>query len=86
MQIYDPREADPQLLGDIELQDVETNRIRKVTITERNLKAYQRIFADFQQSVRRYCQTYGISCTQTINQIPFDELILRMMRQAGQVS
>lgn len=86
VQIFDPREADPKLLGDIELLDVESSSLRKVTITERNLRAYHRIFADFQQSVRRYCRTYGMGCTQTDNRVSFEELVLKMMRQAGQVS
>lgn len=86
VQLHDPQEADPKLLGDIELQDVENGSIRKVTITERNLRSYQKIFADFQQAVRKYCRTYGVGCTQTDNRVTFDDLILRMMRQAGQVS
>ncbi len=86
VQLHDPQEADPKLLGDVELQDVESSSLRKVTITERNLRAYQRIFAEFQESVRKYCRTYGAGCTQTDNRVAFDDLILRMMRQAGQVS
>jgi uncharacterized protein (DUF58 family) len=86
VQIHDPQEADPKLLGDVELQDIESQSLRKVTITEKNLRTYQRLFAEFQQSVRKYCRTYGIGCTQTDNRVTFDELVLRMMRQAGQVS
>ena len=86
VQLYDPKEADPKLLGDVELQDIENESLRKVTITERNLREYQRVFAEFQQSIQRYCRTYGIGCSQTDNQVTFDDLILRMMRQAGQVS
>ena len=46
VQIYDRREAEPELKGDLELFDVETGTIRKVTVTERNLRQYRRIFAD----------------------------------------
>src|SRR5690606_5722527 len=42
LQIYDPREADPMLLGDVELVDVETNSARKVTVTEKNVRAYKK--------------------------------------------
>jgi uncharacterized protein (DUF58 family) len=86
VQLHDPQEAHPKLLGDIELQDIENQSLRKVTVTERNLRAYQRIFAEFQQSVRKYCRAYGVGCTQTDNRVAFDDLILRMMRQAGQVA
>ena len=59
--------------------------MRKVTITERNLRQYRQIFDRFQESVQRYCNTYGLGCTRTTTEIPFDELILRMMRIAGAV-
>jgi uncharacterized protein (DUF58 family) len=85
VQIHDPREADPDLLGDIELVDVETEAGRKVTVTERNLRKYRKIFDEYQEAVRRYCRKYGLDCTQTTTEIPFDDLILRMMRSAGAV-
>ena len=73
----------PSVKGDVELVDVETGTIQKVTITERNLRQYRKIFADFLESVRRYCNTYGIGGTRSATEIPFDELLLRMMRAAG---
>ncbi len=85
VQVYDRREAEPDLLGDLELYDVETAGTRKVTISERNLRQYRRIFSDFLSSVERYCLTYGLGCTRTSTEVPFDELVLRMMREAGAV-
>ena len=46
VQIHDPREAEPDLLGDVELYDVETEMVRKVTVTEKNLRQYRKLFAD----------------------------------------
>ena len=85
VQIYDRREADPHLLGDLELCDVETGVSKKVTVTERSLQQYRRAFGSFLQSVESYCRTYGLGCTRTSTEVPFDELILRMMRTAGTV-
>lgn len=85
IQVHDRQEAEPRFLGDMELQDVETDSRRKVTVTERNLRQYRRIYTDFLESMQRYSRTYGIGCTQTSTEIPFDELILRMMRAAGAV-
>ena len=73
----------PDLKGDLELFDVETGTIRKVTVTERNLRQYRKIFATFLESVQRYCNTYGIGGTLASTEIPFDELLLQMMRAAG---
>jgi uncharacterized protein (DUF58 family) len=85
VQIYDRREAEPELKGDMELYDVETETVQKVTVTERNLRQYRKIFAEFQESIQRYCRNYGLGCTRTSTAIPFDELILKMMRTAGAV-
>jgi uncharacterized protein (DUF58 family) len=86
VQIHDPVEAAPNLLGDIELVDVETAAAQKVTVTEKNLRQYRKIFQEFQDAIQRYCRRYGLGCTRTATDIPFDELILKMMRVAGQVS
>lgn len=86
VQLHDRREADPKLLGDVELLDIETAAARKVTITERNLRRYKKIFEGHQQAVRLYCRNHGLGCTQTTSETPFDDLILKMMRTAGEVA
>src|SRR5262245_57808138 len=85
VQVYDRAEAEPNMLGDVELFDVETETGRKVTVSERSLRRYRQIFQEFQESVQRYCRSYGLGCTRTSTEIPFDELILKMMRVAGSV-
>jgi len=86
VQIYDKYEKEPDgMLGDVEMWDVESGAARKVTVTEKNLRQYRLLFDDFQTSVQRYCNRYGLGCTRTSTEIPFDQLILRMMRQAGSV-
>jgi uncharacterized protein (DUF58 family) len=83
VQIFDRHEAEPDLKGDVELLDIETGTIQKVTITERNLRQYRKIFTNYLESVSRYCNTYGIGGTRSSTEVPFDELLLRMMRVAG---
>jgi uncharacterized protein (DUF58 family) len=86
VQVYDKYEKDPpDLLGDVEMWDVESGSARKVTVTERNLRQYRQLFDEFQERVQGYCNRYGPGCTRTSTDIPFDQLILRMMRQAGAV-
>jgi hypothetical protein len=70
-------------MGDVELLDVESHDVEKVTVTERNLRQYRQVFGAFLESVGRYCATYGIGGTRATTDIPFDDLILRMMREAG---
>jgi uncharacterized protein (DUF58 family) len=85
IQLHDPREANPDFLGDIELYDMENDSTRKVTVTESNLRKYRTLFAEHQQGIGKYCRNYGLGCTQSNTQVTFDDLILRMMRAAGAV-
>ncbi|MEZ6079636.1 MAG: DUF58 domain-containing protein [Pirellulaceae bacterium] len=80
LQLHDPLEADPNLLGDVELEDIESNSVRRVTVTEKNLRDYKQRFQQHQQAVRDYCTNYGLGCTQSQSIVPFDELVMSMMR------
>ena len=73
------------MLGDVEMVDVENESVRLVTVTEKNIRTYKQLFQNHQQSVQDYCRNHGMGCTQSPATIPFDELVLRMMRKAGQV-
>ena len=83
IQFYHPDEAEPNMLGEVELEDVETAEIRKLTITEKNLKQFRIVFDEFLKSIHTYCRRYGLGCTTTTTEKTFEELILGMMRQAG---
>lgn len=75
----------PQMLGDVEIWDVESGNSHKVTVTEKNLRQYKQLFEEFQTSVQKYCNRHALGCTQTSTELTFDELILKMMRQTGAV-
>ena len=78
--VYDPAEAEPTMLGDMELLDIETDDVRKVTVTEGALRQYRRLYGEFVESVQTYCRNYALSLTRASTQVPFDELVLKMMR------
>lgn len=80
LQLHDPREADPNLLGDVELEDIENESVRMVTVTENNVRTYKHLFQQHQQAVRDYCSNYGLGCTQSPSTVPFDDLVMNMMR------
>jgi uncharacterized protein (DUF58 family) len=83
IQLHAPEEVNPKMLGDIELEEMETGDRRKLTITERKLKQYAELFQAFIAEIDQYCRSYSLSNTRTTIDVPFDELILRMMRAAG---
>lgn len=80
IQIHTQEEANPTWLGDIELEEVENGARRKITVTERKLRQYRQLFDEFLTNIDTYCRSYSMSCTRTTTDVPFDELILRMMR------
>jgi len=83
IQIHTAEEANPTFLGDIELDEMETGQRRKITVTEKKQKQYRQLFTEFLSSIETYCKTYSLSCTRSTTDLPFDELIMRMMRASG---
>ncbi|MCL2118994.1 MAG: DUF58 domain-containing protein [Planctomycetaceae bacterium] len=85
IQLHDALEANPKLLGDLQLVDVESGSVCDVTISESILRRYKSKFAEFLETLRKYCVGNGFGCTVSPTAVPFDEMILRMMREAGSV-
>ena len=85
VQLYDAAEADPGFLGDVELTDVETGRLVKRTVTERDLERYRQAFDAFQESLAAYCRGRGWGHTVSRCDARFDDLVLAMMRGANLV-
>ncbi len=83
VQVHTRSEAKPTLLGDVELADIESGVTRKVTITQSKLKQYEELFAKFIANIERYCRTYGLSHTRATTDVPFDAVLMKMMRVAG---
>lgn len=83
VQLFDPRDARPELLGDVELEDLETGEVRQVRVTERIAAEYRRAFLEHQAAARSYCLRYGFRCTAADSSVPYDQLMLQMMKAAG---
>lgn len=85
IQIHTTEEANPSRRGDVELRDVETGETRTITVTEAAAKQYRRRFEQFVREVEEYCRRYGLSYTRATTDIPYDQVLLRMMRASGAV-
>ena len=64
IQVYDPADARPPVLGDLECLDVESEATWQLTVTERMRARYCALFDAFQQSVRDYCASRDLPCAQ----------------------
>ena len=79
IQIHDKREADPTLLGDLQLHDMETGEFHEVTVSENLVRRYKKKFASFLDEIKRYGVDNGLNCMISSTAIPFDEMILQML-------
>lgn len=85
IQIHTTDEANPSRLGDVEFRDVETGETRTITVTEAAARQYRQRFEQFVRGVEEYCRRYGLSHTRATTDIPYDQVLLRMMRASGAV-
>ena len=83
LQVYDKREAEPQLHGDLALVDCETGDTREVTVSKALLEAYQQEHERYCKELEAYCTRYAMAFFRTHTSIPFDELVLRIFRSGG---
>jgi uncharacterized protein (DUF58 family) len=83
LQVYDQREADPQLHGDLALVDCETGDTREVTVSRSLLEAYQREHEKYCKELEAYCTKYATPFFRTHTAIPFDQLVLKIFRSGG---
>jgi len=85
VQIVDPADAETSLLGDVELLDVESQNSIRATITERTVRRYRQLLAEFHESIREYCRRKGIVHIVLACDTPEDEVYRRLLgcRQAA---
>jgi uncharacterized protein (DUF58 family) len=85
IQITDPSEAKPSFLGDLELVDCETGGVRTVTVTERHVRQYERVYREFLERSERICRQREARYLHSTSDVPFEDLILKVLRRAGAV-
>ena len=79
IQIHDKLEAEPAMLGDRQLHDVETAEMQEVTISEDMVRRYKQKFSAFLGEIKRYGIDNGLNSMISSTAIPFDEMIMKML-------
>ncbi len=80
-QEIDPRAAD--LMGDLRLVDCEDQATAEVTVTPALMKRYRGVLTRFCEHVRDQCVRRGAAQLIADTQVPFDRLVLRVLRERG---
>jgi uncharacterized protein (DUF58 family) len=83
LHVVDEREASPPLRGDVRLYDCETGDEREVTVTDKLLERMRGAYADYQESIERFCAKNQVPYFRADVSIPFDELVLGVFRRGG---
>ncbi len=72
-------EAEPGLIGDIELLDIEQGTTQTVTVTEQTARRYREAFDRFCGSVRDYCRRHGVPLVQLASDVPENEALAKVL-------
>jgi uncharacterized protein (DUF58 family) len=86
IQIWSAAEADPAVLGDVELVDLESGEARELTIDEDLLAGYRQAHHELTHGVERYCATRGVGYVRADVAVPFEDTVLHLFRRAGIVA
>lgn len=86
IQVLSPDEVDPskgEIVGDLSLEDLEDQDRADVSITPALIKRYRQNVQAYCQHVRDTCLRRGISYLATETDVPFENVIMRYLRERG---
>ncbi len=71
------------IVGDINVYDIETGEEREVTVTEQVLKNVRAAHKDYDAAIQRFCTRSHVPYFAAPADVPFDELVLSVLRRGG---
>lgn len=85
IQVLAQEEIEPAFTGDLKLTDLEDGDEAEVTITAPLLDRYRKAVATFRADLNDQCNRRGMTFLTTSNQLPFERLVLTVLRARGLV-
>jgi uncharacterized protein (DUF58 family) len=76
-------ERSPELRGRVSLLDLESGRVRELTVTERGAEAYRRRFDQFCAEIDEFARTHEIACARVAVEEPIERRVLEIFRGGG---
>lgn len=83
LHIVDPRDARPELKGDVRIYDCETGAEREVTMTDDLRSRMKQVFAEYEAEIDAYCTKNQVPYFRADTETAFDEQVLRVFRKGG---
>ena len=85
LHVMDEEEESPDIRGDIRLVDSEDDRFKEINVTDGLMARYKGAFEKLATDVERFCIRNEMGYVRARTQIPFDELVLGVLRRGGVV-
>jgi len=83
LHVMAPDERDPQLPEEVVLVDAEEGTTTEVEITPALLSAYRSTFEQHARDIEAYCRKYGWGYARALTDLPFEDLVLKVLRREG---
>jgi hypothetical protein len=83
LHVMAPDERDPQLPEEVVLVDAEEGTATEVEITPALLSAYRSTFEHHARDIEAYCRKYGWGYARALTDVPFEDLVLKVLRREG---
>lgn len=83
--VLSPQEVEPDLVGDLTLEDSEDGDVKDVSISAPLLRSYRRSVEALCENLKEYALARGIAYFFAQTRVPLEEVILKAMRAAGLV-
>lgn len=83
LHVMDQEEENPDIRGDLRLLDAEQDRYKEINVTDALLARYRKAFDDLALGVERFCVRNEMGYVRARTSIPFDDLVLGILRRGG---
>jgi len=83
LHVLSEEEIHPTLAGDLRIIDSETSQAKEMSVNPQLLERYRHTLDLFCEDIETFCHRYGIDYLRTSTALPFEDLVLKYMRQGG---
>jgi uncharacterized protein (DUF58 family) len=78
--LLDPTEMNPDLGGDLRLEDAETGEVRDITVDAETLRGYRERLSQFLQRVEGFCRAHEVGYHRVVTDTPVEEFVVAQLR------
>jgi uncharacterized protein (DUF58 family) len=83
--VLSAEEIEPPATGDLRLVDAEDGDVAEITVSAPLLARYRKTLESYCARIRDFCHQRGVAYFFTSNQVPFEQIVLRYLRERGLV-